>query len=305
LYYTTNLAPPVDWRFKMRCVYTNALVAPVCDAQGFFTLGRTNGDLTVTTNVTPLQMAQMLVPSWVTVSNATYTGALEACGTFAGGHGCGLPIENGVILSSGPVSQAVGPNDNNGGNSGTNLGASGDPDLDTLTGGGPTHDAAVLEFDLISPSNSITFEYVFASEEYPEWIEAYNDPLGIFVSTNFDGTNWLYATNLALVPGANVPVTVSTINGGCVGNAFGVPTSPTRPEYYVDNHDPEWLSASPCGIPTPAFNLQCDGMTLPLIARAAVSPGIRYHVKIVIADYGDSTYNSAVFMNRQSACGCL
>jgi hypothetical protein len=297
LYYTTNLAPPVDWRFKMRCVYTNALVAPLCDAAGFFTLSRTNGDLTVTTNVTPEQMAQMLVPSWVTVSNATYTGALEAKGTFTGGHGCGLPIESGVILSSGPITNAIGPNNHCGGGEQGFLDTLGDADLDSLTDGGPTTNAAVLEFDMVSASNFIAFEYVFASEEYPEWIAAYNDPFGILLSTNFDGTNWLYTTNMALCAGTNV--SVYSINGGCEDRAL----TPTRPEYYVDNDDPSWSSVSPYAISPPAFNIQYDGMTVLLASRAQISPGIRYRVKICIADFGDQSYDSAVLARGQS-CPC-
>ena len=48
LYYTTNLAAPIQWSFAMRCVYTNVLVPNLCSPQGFFRLGPdTNGDLTV------------------------------------------------------------------------------------------------------------------------------------------------------------------------------------------------------------------------------------------------------------------
>jgi len=149
LFYTTNLTAPINWRFVMRATTTNVLVPDLCDQQGFFRLGRTNGDLTVTTNVTPLQMAQMLVPPWVTVANASYTGADVARGTFSGGHGCGLPIETGVILSSGEIGLAVGTN-----NSSFATGANGepsDPDLGALVGGGPAFEAAVLELTLFRP----------------------------------------------------------------------------------------------------------------------------------------------------------
>ena len=103
LFYTTNVAAPISWHFVQRCVSTNVSVPDLGDAQGFFRLGQTNGALTVTTNVTPQQMAQLLVPPWVTVTNASFTGSNVARGTFAGGHGCGLPIQTGVILSSGDI----------------------------------------------------------------------------------------------------------------------------------------------------------------------------------------------------------
>ena len=37
------------------------------------------------------------------------------------------------------------------------------------------NDAAVLEFDFIPTSDSISFKYVFGSEEYLEWVNSFND----------------------------------------------------------------------------------------------------------------------------------
>jgi hypothetical protein len=306
LFCTTNLSPPIDWHFTMRCVYTNAVVPGLCDDRGFFRLGpATNGSLTVTTNVTADEMAQMLVPSWVMVSNATYTGALDARGIFAGGNGCGLLIESGVLLSSGTITNAIGPNDDDGLQAYTNgssiMQADGDADLNDLTGRGPTKDAAVLEFDMVSLSNSIAFDYVLASEEYAQWISTYNDPMAIFVTSNHIGTNWLCDTNanIALVPGTELSVTVSHINGGSYLNL------PANPQYYVDNHDPVGASAPPWATLGPAFNVQFNGMTVLLTARKEISPGVVYHVKIGIEDYQDDQYDSAVFIRAAgSPCRC-
>ena len=93
-------------------------------------------------NSTAQQLAQLLVPPWVIVTNASYTGAIVARGTFAGGNGCGLPIDNGVILSTGWITNAIGPNDDDGGNNydgnygPSNLGQPGDADLRNLVGNG-------------------------------------------------------------------------------------------------------------------------------------------------------------------------
>ena len=303
LYFNTDLAES-NWSFAMRCPYTNAVVPALCSPAGFFRLGpATNGDLTVTNNATPQQLAQLLVPPWVTVTNATYTGAVVARGEFAGGNGCGLPIDSGVILSSGDINNAIGPNNNAG--YGGNLYETNDADLDQLVGGGPTYDAAVLEFDVVS-TNSFTlrFQYIFASEEYPEWITGYNDPMAIFVTTNRMGTNWLNSitNDIALVPGtSNVPVSVNNINGG-----FSIDDviyySPANAQYYVDNCDPDNSAAPPYTLASPAFNIQYDGMTVLLAAQTNLAANVLYHVKIGVADYHDEILDSAVFMRTWFPC---
>ncbi|MGB8369562.1 MAG: choice-of-anchor L domain-containing protein [Limisphaerales bacterium] len=317
LLYTVSLDPPIKWRFLMRCVSTNVIVSGLCEAEGFFALTQTNGNLTVSTNSTAQQLAQLLVPPWVIVTNASYTGAIVARGTFAGGNGCGLPIDNGVILSTGWITNAIGPNDDDGGNNydgnygPSNLGQPGDADLSNLVGNGQTYDAAVLEFDIISTNFfTLQFLYVFASEEYPEWIGPFNDPMAIFVSTNYDGTNWINSitNDIALVPGTtNMPVSVNTINGGCVSGAQnnngGAYIPPTNPQYYVDNYGLDY-SAATNAAPAPEFNIQYDGMTILLTAQAPITAGVTNHVKIAIADYGDSSYDSAIFVKPWSPSPC-
>jgi hypothetical protein len=310
LLYSADLNSPTNWRFLMRCLSTNVIARGICEARGFFALTRTNGNLTVSTNSSPLQMAQMLVPPGVTIANATYTGAIVARGTFAGGNACGLPLDTGVIISTGHVTNAIGPNDDSGAiafvNGSSNLGTDGDADLDNLTAGGPTYDAAVLEFDVVSTNSfNLEFQYIFASEEYPEWIGPYNDPMAIFVSTNRAATNWVnnITNDLALVPGStNLPVSVNTINGGCAADAYNQSIPATNPQYYVDNHDPRYLAAAPYSVTAPAFNIQYDGMTVLLTAQTLIFACVTNHVKIAIADYGDANWDSAVFITAKTNC---
>ncbi len=308
LLYTTSLDSPIKWRFLKRCISTNVIVSGLCEGQGFFALTQTNGNLTVSTNATAQQLAQLLVPPWIIVANATYTGAVVARGTFAGGNGCGLPMDSGVIFSSGHITNAIGPNNDDGSiavYNGSDLRQPGDIDLDKLVEGGPTYDAAVLEFDIIS-TNSFTlqFQYIFASEEYPEWIGQYNDPMAIFVSTNFDGTNWVNSitNDIALVPGTtNVPVSVNNINGGYTNS--GTYVASTNAEYYVDNHDPHYLAATNAA-PAQEFNIQYDGMTVLLTAQTSISANVTNHVKIAIEDYDDQNWDSAIFIKIWSPWQC-
>jgi hypothetical protein len=261
--------------------------------------------------VTPQQMAQWIVgTSNVTVANATFTGTNLARGTFGNGSGAGLTsMDSGIILSSGNIATAVGTN--NVPNAGTAFGFNreglpGDADLSNLVGGGTTKDAAVLEFDVVS-TNSFTlqFQYIFASEEYPEWIGSYNDPMAIFVTTNRVGTDWINSINndLALVPGTtNVPVSVNTINGGCTSDVNNNYDSPSNPQYYVDNYDPHFSAISPYAAAFPIYNIQYDGFTTLLTNSVTISANVTNHIKIAIADYGDPNLDSAVFIKATIPC---
>jgi hypothetical protein len=124
--------------------------------------------------------------------------------------------------------------------------------------------------------------------------------MAIFVSTNREGTNWIngITNNIALVPGTNLPVSVNTINGGGINEQSGVYIPPTNPQYYVDNGDPKFSTN------VPVFNIQYDGTTVLLTAEANISANVTYHIKIAIADYGDSIFDSSVFIKPWSSCQC-
>ncbi len=218
---------------------------------------------------TPQQLVQdVLITGCLTAENIVYTGHAESIGYFSNGIP-GLDFEEGVILSSGYVTDAEGPNTS--GSTGEDMLMSGDSDLNNIALG-TTQDAAVLEFDFVPASDVIEFEYVFGSDEYLEWANSsYNDAFGFFVSGGPEGyTN----ENIALIPGTSTPVTINNIND--VNN----------PSYYVDNE------TSP--------NIEYDGMTVTLIATVPVTACETYHIKLAVADVGDASYDSAVFLKANS-----
>ena len=95
----------------------------------------------------------------------------------------------------------------------------------------------------------INFNYVFGSEEYPEFVNAgFNDAFGFFLSGP-NPTGGMYVDqNLAIVPGtANTPVSIFNVNN--VSNSA----------YYVDNGD--GFTAPQNSDPTV---IQFDGFTTPL-----------------------------------------
>ena len=222
------------------------------------------------TSVTPLQLAQMLAGPGVTVSNVTFVGANVAGGSFTGGLPDGLGIANGVILSSGNIANAAGPNTNDGITTDNN--APGDASLNTIVGAGhTTFDAAVLEFDFVPTASPVTFRYVFASEEYNEFVGQFNDVFAFFIN----------GVNVALIPATSTPVAINTVN------------LTTNPAFYRNN-DPSDL-----GMPTP-FGTQFDGFTTVLTATATLTPNVSHHIKLVIADTDDELLDSAVFIEAGS-----
>ena len=131
---------------------------------------------------TAQKLAETILGDNVTISNVTYHGAHDTAGTFDDGIDS-IGIEHGIILSSGVIHRVVGPNLSDGMHH-TDHSNPGDPDLDALIPGNKTQDATVLEFDFILdliPGNSreqttVTFQYVFASEEYNEYVNnKFND----------------------------------------------------------------------------------------------------------------------------------
>jgi hypothetical protein len=221
-------------------------------------------------SVTPLQLAQMLAGPGVTVSNVVFTGANVAGGSFTGGLADGLGIASGVILSSGNIANAAGPNTNDGITT-VNMTA-GDADLNTIVGvGHTTFDAAVLEFDFVPTSSPVSFRYVFSSDEYNEFVGEFNDVFAFLI----DGVN------VALIPSTSTPVAINTVNLG------------SNPAFYRNN-DPSDL-----GTPTP-FGTQFDGFTTVLTATANLTPNVSHHIKLVIADTDDELLDSAVFLEAAS-----
>lgn len=107
-------------------------------------------------------------PDAPVISNVTFSGAKIAAGTFSGGTGI-IGFESGIILSSGNIASVTGPNTAD--NTTTNNGLGGDAELDALIPGFQTRDATVLEFDFTCEEiQVISFQYVFTSEEYNEYV---------------------------------------------------------------------------------------------------------------------------------------
>jgi len=245
--------------------------------------------LAVTDNTVATSLVTNIVGSGVSmVSNQSlvaYTGTVStkyddptdssSAGTFTGGN-LGSPVilgfDSGIVLSTGGVQNVIGPNEFDQISQENSL--SGDSDLSTLVGV-PTFDATVLEFDFTPVGSTVSFNYVFSSDEYNEFVNPlapYRDVFGVFVNHS--------STNVAVVP-TNLPITVNNINNSVNSGDFR------------DNELPL------LGGPAPIC-IEMDGLTVVLTVTANVNPGVANHIKLAIADGADPNYDSNVFIQAAS-----
>ena len=215
----------------------------------------------------------------VSVSGGNFATGEKSFGYFDG-TGTIFPFQNGIILSTGKINNALGPNsylsDDGGG-----MSWNGDPDLNQALGLSDTYNATVLEFDFIPLENKISFDYIFSSEQYLTNPSAnqcnFTDGFAFLLKRNGD-TSY---QNLAVIPGTNTPVKVNTVRGS------GTVCPPANEAYFDSFNGTDY--------PT-NFN----GQTKVLTAKSDVIPGETYHIKLVIADEGNYRYDSAIFLGGGS-----
>jgi len=271
---------------RLRTLLLPAALA-LAAASVFAVISLRTGDAAVVTQdlsgpLEPVDLANTLVGSGITISNVTYTGADVAAGTFSGGTtiggATGIGFDSGVILSSGSVANVIGPNQSDSISQDNNQ--PGDTALDALVAPDQTNDAAVLEFDFVPQSNEVLFEYVFASDEYNEFVfQGFDDVFAFFVN----------GTNCATVATASgqARVSIDAINNG---NPFGT-TPNSNPHLYINNDLDDG---------GPFYDTEMDGFTVVLTCRSAVNAGTTNHIKLAIADTSDYIYDSVVFLKAGS-----
>ena len=251
-------------------------------------------------------IATLLGPN-VVFSNVTFSGDANQLGYFDSANS-NIGIPTGIIMGTGDVTNAIGPNNSgNSGIGGGNFGAS-DPDLDQLDLLAH-NDAAILEFDFVATGTAVAFDYVWASDEYPEYSGAdldgdgfsdcgnVSDVFGFFLSgPGITGPFSNQSDNIALIPGTSDFVSIFNLNAGCQGTAQPGDADCNNCEYYINNGD---------GFTAPFngsdFYVQYDGFTVTLTAFFnGLQCGETYHIKLAVADVSDTAFDSAVFLKEGS-----
>ena len=197
---------------------------------------------------------------------ATFDGSIHAFVDLGIGDG-----EN-IVLSTGNATE-VEEIINDSGSTSTVTGGGADADVSAATGS-PTFDACSLSFDVVSSrSTTVTFSYIFMSEEYNEFVDSdFNDGFLLLV----DGQN------VATLAGG-VPVAINNINNGDNSAMF--------------NDNGEDNSGN--------FDTEYDGFTNLLgTSPFDLEAGIPSTIRIVIADAGDDGVDSSLVLQGGSFSIC-
>jgi len=244
-----------------------------------------------------------LIGTGVTISNVQFNAGSaaiinEQVGSFTDPN-LYTGISYGVILGTGNVTMASQLNTGGGSSLGGGTGVGSDSALASITPN-TIFDECVIEFDFVPTGDTIKFNYVFASEEYDEYVcGSVNDAFGFFLSGPNPLGGSYSAENIALIPDPNnpnifttTPVSINTVNLGVAGSN-GTLVNCT-------NIDANFADYSVFYTQNTGNNYEYDGKTVVLQARAAVTCGQTYHIKLAIGDAGDGAFDSGVFIEGGS-----
>ena len=221
-------------------------------------------------------------------------------GTFnANGYG-GLQMQRGIIMTTGNVNLAPGPNNASGASTPV-TGYYTDPEMEIVATSEITS-CSSLDFDFVSLTNSFIFNFCFASEEYPEYVcSNYNDVFAFFITGPDPVTLEERTWNIALIPGTvsdttpnGIAVAINSVNPGQAGGAGGggVGCYYDYASYYVDN-DYDYNG-------DPIDGVQYDGYTSKMAATTEILPCVQYHMHISVCNVGDNAFDSGVFLEGNS-----
>ena len=241
----------------------------------------TMAQFTITTGNTAADLASSLGGSGVTITNPVMNCPGTANGIFSSAP-AGLGITDGVVLTSGSASDI--DNTPAFGSTVTHT-TSGDSQLDALVSPFTTTDVCVLEFDIFVLGDTLSFDYIFSSEEYDEFVcSSFNDVFGFFVSGPNPSGGSYTNQNIATIPGSMpvLPVAIGTVNNGTPGGLY--PASGCASLAYSSLYQ-----GSVTGI-------MYDGNTVVLPAKIPTIPCQTYHLKLAVGDVTDRSLDSGVFL---------
>lgn len=242
-------------------------------------------ELNYQTNATATQMAEEIFGDGVTVVSASYSGSSYSSAIYSGGDSISseaTPGDSGVILSTGRADDFTNSGSTGGwggwwGGGGSSTNTNQSTNTSTNTGGEDnnadfnaavgtnTYDASYLEVEFIPTGDTMTMQFVFSSEEYPEYVSSiYNDAVVVLVNGQ--------EVELEIGSGDTNVTNVSDVN---------------NTNLYIDNTGD-------------TYNTEMDGFTVTMTLTMPVNVGEVNSILIGIADVGDSSYDSNLLIAGDS-----
>lgn len=224
----------------------------------------------------------------ITWSTGTNFGTVNGIGYFNKNES-DFPFAEGIVMTTGNVLNVPGPNITTL-NDGSDAGWVGDADLEAIISSATgqsmnSQNASKIEFNFVPQNNFISFDFVFASEEYGTFQCVYADAFAFLLTDIASGVT----TNLAVVPGTSLPISVVTIRNQTYNTGCGS----ANPAYFN-----KYYGTIGSNIYSAPINF--NGVTHPMTASSVVIPNNLYKIKLVIADRADSAFDSAVFLEGGS-----
>lgn len=251
------------------------------------------GQIVVDDTKTAVDLVSILTKnsSCISVSNQivngdTFTPSKNSYGYF-NNVGSSFPFSEGIVLSTGNATTSPSPFVASAIGEG-NFNWLGDTDLNQVLNIN-SKNATVLEFDFIPKTNYLSFNYIFASNEYQSYYPCnFSDGFAFLIKENAPGTIY---QNLAVIPETNTPVSSQNIHpkiNDTIENGTLYKGCPALNETYFN------------GFNTASSPINFIGQTVTMKAETQLEAGKSYHIKLVIADSRNPYSNSAVFIESGS-----
>ncbi len=236
----------------------------------------TSAQVEIDTTLTPEEIVETFMGEGVRIFNVTISGDKGSAGTFNFKRS-NFPMEEGIVLSTGNAKAIEGQNvSTKQSTSDFNSGRS-DYDLQSMVRK-RVFNPTVIEFDFIPMHDSLYFDYVFGSEEYPEYVGSpYNDVFCLLIS----GPNFNVPLNLARIGNPATTVMINSVN------------RLRNKEYFQANY-----SFTPND--SQKYTIEFDGFTKILTASCRVTKGKVHHLKVAVGNVNDHKYDSGVFLRAGS-----
>ncbi|MEQ9692673.1 Hint domain-containing protein [Shimia sp. SDUM112013] len=215
-------------------------------------------------------MAETIFGEGVQVVSATYTGDRDSSAIYTDADSISpgvAPSDTGVILSTGDTRFFANRNGEFNQDTNQTTSSSGPNNVAEFNAiaGTNTYDAAYMDITFIPTGDTMTMQFVFASEEYPEYVSSiYQDFVAVWV-------------NDELVPMdiGNGDVDPGNVNDG------------ENESLFIDNTGD-------------AYNTEMDGFTITMTLTMDVNPGDENTIRIAIADVSDASYDSNLLIAANS-----